>query len=85
MPENDNAKAADQGAEVVSLMAHRNRRERAILLRLLELSETVPLNALAVCAVTPEGEIIECTGKNSSAKLIAGLRLSRHLNEIADM
>lgn len=73
---------------VQNLMAYRNRRERALLLELLEMTERVPVKGLAVCMITATNEVIDCTGnfaQNGSDRLMASLRLSRHLNEQASV
>lgn len=67
-------------------MAFRNRQERKLLQQLLDLTDQVEIRGLAICMITAEGEVLDCTGKfvqDSHERLIASLRLSKHLNEIA--
>jgi hypothetical protein len=72
---------------VTSLTGYRNRHEKHLLRELLAMSERAPIRGLAICMITDKGQVLNCTGtfnRSADLRLIAALRLSKHLNEMED-
>jgi hypothetical protein len=72
---------------VINLIGYTNRREKSLLEKVLAVAGHVRIHGLAICVLTDDGSFIKCTGAlaaDSDQRLIAALRLSRHLNQMED-